>query len=182
VAVDLFTAGSGLTLNVYLVDTSGQWWNGSAFEAFAGGNFSNYDVPSTEFGTTGVYQYTIPATLPAGVYGVVVKRQAGGAPAQGDLNENVGQLGWSGSAVIVPVNAAAALAAAVAALTTTISEGYRGTNAEGSVRDLLYELRGHLGDADISGTVKSVRKLDGTAAKTYSLNSATAPTAVSEAS
>jgi hypothetical protein len=82
----------------------------------------------------------------------------------------------------IPTNSDLATAV-VTGLTTALAEGYRGAGATGSVRDLLYEVIGHLGESAISGATKTVKKLDGvTPAKTYTLDSATSPTAISEAS
>lgn len=79
------------------------------------------------------------------------------------------------------LSSAGAASAVTTALTTALTEGYRGTGATGSVRDLLYEVIAHLGESSISSTTKTLKKIDGsTTAKTYSLNDATTPTAISE--
>jgi hypothetical protein len=65
--------------------------------------------------------------------------------------------------------------------TTALTEAYRATGAQGTAAQLLYELLANLTDFSISGTTKTARKLDGTAAKTYTLNDATSPTATTEA-
>lgn len=73
------------------------------------------------------------------------------------------------------------VAAFATALATAMTEGYRGTGATGSVRDLLYEIIAHLGESSISGTTKTLKKLDGsTTAKTFTLDSATTPTSITE--
>lgn len=67
------------------------------------------------------------------------------------------------------------------ALTTALTEGYRATNATGSVRDLLYEVLQSISEFTITSTTKTVKKLDGsTTAKTYTLNDATTPTGITE--
>jgi hypothetical protein len=67
------------------------------------------------------------------------------------------------------------------ALKATLAEGYRSTGAIGSVRDMLYELIAHHGESAISGTTKTLKKLDAsTTAKTYTLDSATTPTSITE--
>ena len=67
------------------------------------------------------------------------------------------------------------------ALKATLAEGYRSTGAVGSVRDMLYEIIGHLGESAIVTTTKTVKKIDGsTTAKTYTLDSATTPTSITE--
>lgn len=70
---------------------------------------------------------------------------------------------------------------ATAVLTTVMTESYRSANATGTVAQLLYEVIAHLGESSIAGTTKTLKKLDGTTtAKTYTLNSATTPTAITE--
>lgn len=71
--------------------------------------------------------------------------------------------------------------AVTTSLTTALTEGYRSTGATGSVRDLLYEVIAHMGEATISGTTKTLKKIDGaTTAKTYTLNDGTTPTGITE--
>jgi len=65
--------------------------------------------------------------------------------------------------------------------TTALTEAYRATGATGTPAQLLYEILAHLGEASISGTTKTLKKLDGsTTAKTYTLDSATTPTSITE--
>jgi hypothetical protein len=45
----------------------------------------------------------------------------------------------------------------------------------------LFELLAHVGDSAISGTTKTLKKIDGTTAKTFTLDSATTPTSITEA-
>lgn len=80
----------------------------------------------------------------------------------------------------LPTNAELATAITTG-LTTALTEGYRGTGATGSVRDLLYEVIAHLGEFSITSTTKTLKKLDAsTTAKTYTLNDASTPTAITE--
>lgn len=80
----------------------------------------------------------------------------------------------------LPTNAELATAITTA-LTTALTEGYRATNATGSVRDLLYEILQSISEFTISGTTKTVKKIDGsTTAKTYTLNDGTTPTGITE--
>lgn len=68
-------------------------------------------------------------------------------------------------------------------LTTALTEGYRADESTGSVRDLLYELIAHMGEASIVGTTKTIKKIDGsTTAATYTLDSGSAPTSITRAS
>lgn len=65
---------------------------------------------------------------------------------------------------------------------TALTESYRATNAQGTPAQLLYELIAHMGESSISSTTKTLKKLDGsTTAKTYTLDSATVPTSITEA-
>lgn len=66
--------------------------------------------------------------------------------------------------------------------TTALTEAYRSTGATGTAAQLLYEILQNITEFAISGTTKTAKKLDGsTTAKTYTLNSATAPTSITEA-
>ena len=64
--------------------------------------------------------------------------------------------------------------------TTALTEAYRATGATGTGAQLLYELLNNIADFVISGTTKTTKKIDGTTAKTYELNSATSPTSITE--
>jgi hypothetical protein len=96
-------------------------------------------------------------------------------------------LGTADDAVLAAIAAlnnlssAGAQSAVTTALTAALTEGYRGTGATGSVRDLLYEIVAHLGESTIASTTKTLKKLDGsTTAKTYTLNDSVTPTAITE--
>jgi hypothetical protein len=79
------------------------------------------------------------------------------------------------------LSSAQAQTAVTSALTAALTEGYRGTGATGSVRDLLYEIIAHMGESSISSVTKTIKKLDGsTTAKTYTLDSSSAPTSITE--
>jgi hypothetical protein len=64
---------------------------------------------------------------------------------------------------------------------TALTEAYRSTGATGTAAQLLYEILQNITEFAISGTTKTVKKLDGTTAKTYTLDSSTAPTSITEA-
>ena len=67
-------------------------------------------------------------------------------------------------------------------LTTQMTESYRATNAAPTLAQAAFELIAHMGEAGISGTTKTLKKLDGsTTAKTYTLDSSTTPTSITEA-
>lgn len=65
--------------------------------------------------------------------------------------------------------------------TTALTEAYRSAGAAGTAAQLLHEILQNLTEFSISGTIKTVKKFDAsTTAKTYTLNSATAPTSITE--
>jgi heme-degrading monooxygenase HmoA len=64
--------------------------------------------------------------------------------------------------------------------TTALTEAYKAAGATGTAAQLLYEILANLTDFSISGTIKTARKLDGSTAKTYTLDSSTAPTSITE--
>ena len=82
-------------------------------------------------------------------------------------------------AAALATDAAAEIAGAV--LTTAMTESYRATNAAPTLAQAAFELIAHMGEASISGTTKTLKKTDGsTTAKTFTLNSATTPTSITE--
>lgn len=79
--------------------------------------------------------------------------------------------------------AGASVSADIAAIwTSALTEAYRATGSEGTAAQLLYEIMAHVGEFAISGTTKTTKQLDGsTTAKTYTLDDATNPTSITEA-
>ena len=67
-----------------------------------------------------------------------------------------------------------------AVLTRTMTEAYRAAGVAPTLAQALCELIAHMGEASISGTTKTLKKLDGTTAKTFTLDSSTAPTSITE--
>ena len=66
--------------------------------------------------------------------------------------------------------------------TVAMTEAYRATNAAGTPAQVLYEILQNITEFAIASTTKTVKKLDGsTTAKTYTLDSASAPTSITEA-
>lgn len=66
--------------------------------------------------------------------------------------------------------------------TTALTEAYRSTGAAGTAAQLLHEILQNITEFAISGTTKTVKKFDGsTTAKTYTLDSSTTPTSITEA-
>lgn len=67
--------------------------------------------------------------------------------------------------------------------TSSQAESYRANGAGGSIAQLLYEAAGHLSEATIVGTGKTVKKTDhATTAMTFNLDNSTAPTSITRAS
>ena len=62
-----------------------------------------------------------------------------------------------------------------------MTESYRSAGASPTLAQTAFELLAHMGDSSISDTTKTLRKLDGTTAKTFTLDSATTPTSITEA-
>lgn len=116
---------TGATLYAYVLDATGQVWNGVAFEAPQNANWGNYDIALTEAGTTGVYRGNMPAVA-AGLYSFVVRLQAGGAPAVGDASVGTGQGVWNGSAFVPFVPSAGANE-----FTYTVTDSVTGLPIEG---------------------------------------------------
>lgn len=66
--------------------------------------------------------------------------------------------------------------------TVAPTESYRSTNAVPTPIQALLELIAHMGESSISSTTKTLKKVDGsTTAKTFTLNDATTPTSITEA-
>jgi hypothetical protein len=64
--------------------------------------------------------------------------------------------------------------------TTALSESYRSAGAAPTMAQFAFETLAQLGDASIASTTKTIRNLAGTAAKTFTLDSATTPTSITE--
>lgn len=71
---------------------------------------------------------------------------------------------------------------ATAVLTTQMTESYRATGAAPTLAQACFEMIAHMGNSAISGTTKTLKKLDGsTTAKTFTLDDASTPTSITEA-
>jgi len=88
---------TGLTLYAVIRNSSGQVWNGSAFEAYNSSNWSTYDVAMTEQSQSGYYTGTFPAAITTGKYSFMVHLQQGGSPALGDPIYGGGNVAWNGT-------------------------------------------------------------------------------------
>lgn len=75
-----------------------------------------------------------------------------------------------------------ALTTTVGALfTTALTESYRAAGAAPTMAQIGFELLAGIGDFAISSTTKTLRKINATTAKTFTLDSASAPTSITEA-
>jgi hypothetical protein len=77
--------------------------------------------------------------------------------------------------------ASAATEIATATQTSAMTESYRAAGVAPTLAQAVFELLAHMGDSSISGTTKTLKKIDGTTAKTFTLDSSTAPTSITEA-
>jgi len=87
---------SGATLYFQVWDSSGDVWNGSAFESYTEGNWGNYDIALSRQGTSAIYVGAFPS-LDAGRYSVLSFEQAGGSPAATDSVIASGDAVWDGT-------------------------------------------------------------------------------------
>jgi hypothetical protein len=78
------------------------------------------------------------------------------------------------------VAASAASEIATAVYTGQMTEAYRAAGVAPTLAQAMFELVAHMGDSSISGTTKTLKKIDGTTAKTFTLDSATTPTSITE--
>ena len=71
----------------------------------------------------------------------------------------------------------------IGALSTALTESYAADGSAATAAQLLYLIAQHLNESSISGTTKTVKKLDGsTTAATFTLDDATTPTSITRAS
>jgi hypothetical protein len=66
-------------------------------------------------------------------------------------------------------------------LTRQMTEAYRAAGVAPTLAQAMFELIAQMGDRDIVGQTLTLHKLDGTAAKTFTLNDANNPTSITEA-
>ena len=70
---------------------------------------------------------------------------------------------------------------ATAVYTGQMTESYRAAGVAPTLAQALFELIAQVGDSFITDTTKTIRKIDGTTAKTFTLDSSTTPTSITEA-
>ena len=90
---------TGDTVYGHIMNSSGQRWNGSAFEDYTGSNYANYDISMTEQGSSGVFLGTFPSGLDGATYEFFCYRQLGASPATGDPVIGTGKILWNGSSI-----------------------------------------------------------------------------------
>jgi hypothetical protein len=90
---------TGLTLYVILRNASHQVviQATGVVEEYNSANWETYDHAATEQGASGYYYVTISNDLPAGIYWVEWKYQAGASPAVSDTVRASGSAYWNGS-------------------------------------------------------------------------------------
>lgn len=141
---------SGSTLYALLFNAIGQIWNGNSFVEPGSAAWTDYDIAMSEVDVaTGIYRGTMPAAV-AGVYSLVVRKQAGGVPAATDGTVGVGSVEWNGTAEVMtsletPQQVRDAMMLAPSA----------GAAAAGSVDDHLDDLAAALAEATTNVTVVS---------------------------
>lgn len=103
-----------------------------------------------------------------------------GAPAGASVSADIAAVEASVNALPTPPSAGA-IASAV--LTTQVTESYRANGDAPTVAQALCETLGHLGEASIVTTTKTVNKFDHTTqAETFTLNDPALPTAITRTS
>jgi hypothetical protein len=94
---------SGLAIDLYILNTADQYYNGTIFETLVSGHWTNYATPFQEAGSTGVYAVAFPS-LPAGVYLIIARQRLAGAPAETDPIIGSDSAQWNGTSFITPSN------------------------------------------------------------------------------
>lgn len=95
--------GAGQACYALLINSDGEFWNGSDFETYASVNYANYVIDLDEVGlNTGIYLGDFPSTVTtAGTYEYFVKPSVNGAggEAEDDPISNTGKIDWTGTAI-----------------------------------------------------------------------------------
>jgi hypothetical protein len=109
--------------------------------------------------------------------------QLGDLPTNAELATALGTADDAVLTAIAALNNVTAAQVATAVFTTAMTEAYRSAGATATLAQFVYEVIAHLGESSISGTTKTLKKLDGsTTAKVYTLDDATTPTSITETS
>lgn len=85
---------TGTNPYIAIINMDGEWWNTdtAAFEVYESGNWADYAISGTEYGSADVWNFTFPATIVTGYYDVV--QFNGAIPAEGDTVEAIGTFYW----------------------------------------------------------------------------------------
>ena len=126
------TFTTGATLYAVVINSTGDVWNGSTFDASpTSGEWTGYAVTMTEGGGSGYYRGTMPAAA-AGIYSYNVHKQIGGSAEATDPVVWTGSGDWSGSAwayqsgdSFARIGAAGASLTALALATSTTAAAIR---------------------------------------------------------
>lgn len=103
------------------------------------------------------------------------------ASVTGAVGSVTGNVGGNVTGTVAGVTPSTA-AQVAAILTTQITESYRANGAAPTLSQYMSEVLAHLGETTISGTTKTIKKLDhATTAETFTLDSSTAPAAITRA-
>lgn len=92
---------SAETCYALILNSAGQFWNGSTFETYSPSNYTDYDVAMLEVGSSGIYLGNFPTLITTGgTYEYFVKRRAGATPAEDDAIAGSGSIDWTGTTVV----------------------------------------------------------------------------------
>lgn len=99
----LAIAATGQTVQGVLMDMlTGNYWNGSAMEAYNSGHWGNYNINMPEDSGSGRYIWTMPGGVPAGNYWLVPYLLSNPpTPALGADNAlDIIRIGWDGGNIV----------------------------------------------------------------------------------
>jgi hypothetical protein len=166
----------GLTVYALLLRASdGQAYKGGgAFEPPAAQGWALYAVPAVEQDAahgTGLYYASMPGGLPAGLYEAWLYSRLGATPAPTDTLIAQQSLDWGGAAEL------GTYAAYAVVMQTPMAEAYATRGAAPTLEQMQFMAWAALSEFGVVGTTLTCRRLDdATAAMTFTLDSAAAPT------
>ena len=162
-AANVLTASALATDAV--TEVAGGVWNALTASYVVNGSFGERVLRSTNT------QSEVAVTGSGHVASVLHSSEANSITVGAFANDSI-----TGSALA----ASASTEIATATRTSAMTESYRTAGALPTLEQAMFELLAHMGDSSISGTTKTLKKIDGTAAKTFTLDSATTPTSITE--